>query len=243
MCTMTWWRADGSRYGVLFNRDEKKVRSRALAPTVETVEGTRCILPRDPEGGGTWLLCNEHGLTFAILNAYQVKEFAGPAPRSRGLIPLSLAAARNLSEVEDLVSSLDAKLFRPFTLVALDCEREMAWTTTPGGELDVASEIDQPLVSSSFRADEVLPARRQIYQRLFSGRTRSFTCGRHELSRFHHWCEGGATAVTPLMNRPDAQTVSICEFEFSPERCTCRYEALPVDLEGELEETDCSLVF
>lgn len=237
MCTMTWWRGSDDCYCILFNRDEKKTRAPGRAPQVELISETRCILPRDPDGGGTWLLCNEHGLTVAILNAYQVEvnrlseEF-----ESRGRIPLNFAAARSVDEVAERVSSLDSAPYRPFTLIAIDRQHESVWE--PGQRRELAhslSVIQQPVVSSSFRSEYVLPERRRLYSE-----RQPDAAG---LRAFHRLGLAAPNAVTPAMNRPDAQTVSICELSVSKERLKCRYEAMPRDLIGESKVTECSLVF
>ena len=69
MCTVTWrTRADG--YDLFFNRDEHRARSTAQGPQTHSRPGARVIAPVDPDGGGTWLAANEHGLSHCLLNYY-----------------------------------------------------------------------------------------------------------------------------------------------------------------------------
>ncbi len=69
MCTVTWTtRADG--YDLFFNRDEHRARSTAQGPQTHSRPGARVIAPVDPDGGGTWLAVNEHGLSHCLLNYY-----------------------------------------------------------------------------------------------------------------------------------------------------------------------------
>lgn len=239
---MTWWRGENGTYGVFFNRDEKKTRSLGSPPKVESVSGTKCVFPRDPDGGGTWLLTNEHGLTLAILNAYQAGELKMDegAVRSRGELPVVLADTRSVDELGSRMEEFDAGHYRPFSLIGIDRATEASWTSDSTGRLiEARSPLDQPVVSSSFRAKSVLPARRRMYRGLISNHKPDY----RSLRQFHHWSGEASNAETPLMNRPDAQTVSICEIRMERTGMFFRYESLPDNLEGESRVTECSLVF
>ncbi len=70
MCTVSWLLHDAG-YEVFFNRDEQKGRAIANPPAVFDREGTRYMMPVDPDGGGTWIAMNQHGLSLCLLNYYQ----------------------------------------------------------------------------------------------------------------------------------------------------------------------------
>ena len=70
MCTLTWWRGEEGEFEVFFNRDEKKTRSRAELPLKREENGMQFLSPRDPDGGGTWMLVNEHGVVLCLLNRW-----------------------------------------------------------------------------------------------------------------------------------------------------------------------------
>ncbi|HKK19097.1 MAG TPA: NRDE family protein, partial [Opitutales bacterium] len=105
MCSISWqFHPEG--YDLFFTRDEQRSRASAKPPSVhETVRGIRYLAPIDPQGGGTWIFVNEHGLSAALLNAYELNDAAPPlqAPQSRGQLLRALAAA-------DTVESLDRQV-------------------------------------------------------------------------------------------------------------------------------------
>ena len=99
MCTLSWvYHSKG--YRLLFTRDEGRGRSPALPPeirsadpiearehsygTAEEMDSARShigspatqnrdlkyLAPRDPDGGGTWILVNAAGVTICLLNHY-----------------------------------------------------------------------------------------------------------------------------------------------------------------------------
>lgn len=228
---MTWWRGRAGEYGVLFNRDEKKSRSIASPPEMQEIQGVTCIAPRDPDGGGTWILCNSFGVTIAVLNAYQA-ELAIPLNttlRSRGLLPHLLAASNNVSEAVDHMQREDLSSYRPFTLVIVDSASETTVTTDASSKVLISpAPIQQPLVSSSFQPDAVFAARRAAFMRMVTETAVDHT----SLLKFHRFAGEGATAYTPMMLRPDAQTFSLTQFRIDPQKVHCSYEAYGRDFVG-----------
>ena len=112
MCTVSWAHQPGG-YHLLCNRDEKRTRGAAFAPRVREIGGVRYVAPIDPDGGGTWLATNEHGVSLCLLNGEPGFESAGPR-RSRGGLILELAWAPSAGECALWTSHLDLKLFLPF---------------------------------------------------------------------------------------------------------------------------------
>ena len=62
MCTLTWGRDEAGGLEVFFNRDERKTRPVAEPPALDELNGVRFLSPRDPKGGGAWMIANELGL-------------------------------------------------------------------------------------------------------------------------------------------------------------------------------------
>ena len=182
---MSWWR-NGDRYGVRFNRDEKKSRPRAEPPELRE---NAFLSPRDPTGGGTWISVNRHGLIVTLLNRWHENQ-SGTA--SRGRLVWDLAIAEDTASVENLLESADLSPYPAFTLVAIDSSGEARWdwntvslTKTPA---------TAPIVSSSYMTDEVVRHRTELYRNTADQETF------HSLS--------GEGAYSPRMLRPDAQTWS-----------------------------------
>ena len=75
------------------NRDEQLERP-ATSMTVLRAERPRILGGRDEQAGGTWLAVNEHGVVAGLTNRPS-PEGRDPTRRSRGELPLALAAHRD----------------------------------------------------------------------------------------------------------------------------------------------------
>ena len=244
---MTWWRGGDGCYGVHFNRDEKKDRALGEPPAVIERRGISGIAPSDPQAGGTWILCNAFGLTVAVLNSYQAEPSDHRQCRddetrslsSRGEIPHLLADAPDVGHALSQLRNLDMSRYRPVCVVLLDPHSE-ACLRSDGTERSVILEgpIAQPLLSSSFAPEEVFASRREIYAQLQCGAPGAL---RDRLRGFHHFTGGTATAHTPKMLRPDAQTFSYTELDVDSENVRCRYEAYDREFAGESQIFQCSI--
>ena len=114
MCTVSWCQRSAG-YTLFFNRDESKDRSEGLPPRSHNEGSETYVCTRDPDGGGTWLLANSHGLTLGLLNYYGARRRYRPkAPLSRGRLPLDCRTFHDLDEVEDFFTWADLSPFPPF---------------------------------------------------------------------------------------------------------------------------------
>ena len=204
MCTLTWWREAAGAYEIFFNRDEKKTRSAAQPPRVHEREGASFLAPLDPDGGGTWMLANQKGVVVCLLNRWHEDDADEQPSRSRGKLVMEMAALENVPAVEERLRHEDLNGVRPFTMVGFDPVGERAWSWN-GSALRVERPV-MPLCSSSFHFEEVAAARRQRFRELSCAER----MGASLLESFHADvnAEGGATAFTTRMCRPDAQTMS-----------------------------------
>lgn len=226
MCTLTWWRGEGGEFAVFFNRDELKTRTLAEAPREFAEGGVRFLSPRDPQGGGTWMLANEHGVVVCLLNRWHEEVDGGRDWLSRGRLVWGLADVCEAKGIEARLQSLELENTKPFSLWAFDQGGEQGWDWS-GGELSPA-ELVLPVTSSSFRFDEVAAARRER----FAGADPA------ELLSLRDYHGGGAepSAFTVRMCRPDAQTMSRSEVRVRPGEVAWRYLAEQADLAGPPEE-------
>ena len=85
MCTLSWWQHELS-YGVIFNRDESRTRSPAQPARLRERQNVSYLSPRDPDGGGTWLLPRLVGMARASELALLPTELNATAARDWGLI-------------------------------------------------------------------------------------------------------------------------------------------------------------
>lgn len=190
MCTMTWWR-EPERYGVYFNRDEKKTRPRAHPP--ELREGG-FLSPLDPKGGGTWMTVNKYGVIVALLNHWHLE---AKGTRSRGKLVWSLSEQADVTSVEQQLQSITLSDYSPFILMLMDKKYIKRWEWD--GEALTQDSPQNPSCSSSFDYENVRAEREKNYTELNNETPTS-------LAEFHTESSNGAYSVRML--RPDAQTWS-----------------------------------
>lgn len=101
MCTLAILpSADGYLLG--HNRDESLRRARGLPPARTEMRGRAFVAPRDPEGGGSWIVASDAGITYCLLNAAHAEPARLPErPPSRGTILDAVAHLADPSEVEE----------------------------------------------------------------------------------------------------------------------------------------------
>lgn len=229
MCTLTWIALERG-YELNFNRDEKLTRATAIPPQRFERAGRAWIAPTDPDGGGSWIGVNDHGVTLALLNGYRRVDDAARQWRSRGLLVQELF---DLERAEQLASRLRARALgdlRSFTLLALDRDVRAVAATWDGAQLafQVRESASAPLCSSSLDPTGATKARGELFEAL---RREHGGVEREWLREFHasHAPERGA--LSPCMHRADAQTQSftrvcvvgdVAELEYRPGApCLC----------------------
>lgn len=209
MCTVSW-AATAEGYELLCNRDERRTRKAAHAPTVRTSRGVRFLAPADAEAGGTWIAANEYGLTLCLLNRYPEGEpQAAGGFKSRGLLVPDLISLRDPAEAVRAVARGGLSQFHPFTLLALTPVAPPAAACWTGHRLLVCDDDGDaslmPLTSSSFNSAEVVRERMKLFRRMAAG---SMNPSAEMLTRFHRSHEPGPGPLSVCMHRPDASTVS-----------------------------------
>lgn len=237
MCTVSVV-AHENTVRVICNRDERRSRPTALPPREHVLESGWALFPVDPEGGGTWIGANNHGVVAALLNRTDDHEpLAAVAPTSRGaIIPRALAAS-SIDEAVRVAERLAPDAFAPFRLVLVQGH---ALCTVVGGG-GAAARVHAGLLrgprlfaSSSLGDSRVEPPRRQLFAQMLAAEARPLVA-QAALHR-HQWRDQRAISV--LMIREDARTVSRTQVEvdFGSARVLMRYEAIP---EGEELASAC----
>lgn len=116
MCTVSFLaREDGYVLGM--NRDEKIARGAGSAPEVHRLGGTRAVFPTD-KAGGTWLGCNQYGITLALLN-WNIPVVQQSPQRSRGLVIPHLLPLTNPRELNRALVMDELAHCAPFQLLAV----------------------------------------------------------------------------------------------------------------------------
>jgi hypothetical protein len=228
MCTLSWWQTATS-YGVLFNRDESIRRLEAEPPAVHQKATCSYLSPTDPDGGGTWIWVNRHGLIGCILNNYSVAEPIQKAPVSRGLLLVSLAGHDSLASVQDALSedTCDFSNYRGFHLFFYD-GRQALMLSWDGTKLQNRSGhgLQPPITTSGFRPEEVIGYRRERYRRQVIEKPDNHL---DHLIRFHSSHDPERPAHSVLMARTDARTVSQSRIEVEGRRILFTYTPVGPD--------------
>ncbi len=120
MCTLTLLRRPGHRWPLLLaaNRDEMTDRPWD-PPGHHWPDRPEAVAGRDRLAGGSWLGCNAHGVTAAILNR---EGSLGPSKdkRSRGELVLEALDHADASVAASALSDIDPAAYRSFNLVIAD---------------------------------------------------------------------------------------------------------------------------
>jgi hypothetical protein len=216
VCTASWL-ITPEGFELFFNRDESLRRGRALPPAELELGATRALAPTDPDGGGTWIGVNRHGLALALLNARDGLQAEAPERRSRGLLVRDLLALARLDELPAALARQELGRTRAFTLLALAPgapPRAFAWD----GEALAERAPLSPLCSSSLDATRASAERRRLFERLSRAHEGRALCERFQAS---HEPERGPWS--PCMHRADAATVSASQVRVGRAEVALRY--------------------
>lgn len=115
MCTVTFLPGKTGQYILTTSRDEQTSRPPAVFPVKSNYSTYTLLYPKDPEGGGTWIACNNAGKTACLFNgAFEAHHHQPPYRHSRGLVVLDLFKYTSLDRFVDYYA-LDN--IEPFTLL------------------------------------------------------------------------------------------------------------------------------
>ena len=201
---------------IAFNRDEQRSRTSGTNPSLERHEDWQALLPRDPQGGGTWIAASDRGLVFTLLNVNPAEsDPTSSGGASRGSIIPGLLSSASLDEVAARLPALSAPIRRPFRLVVTD---GASLLEAIGGNALVEClrhPLDQPFMRcSSGLGDEVVaPLRTEAFSRLF---TREGADPVAAQEAFHRLRFSDREDCSIDMSREDALTVSWTLVELRP---------------------------
>jgi hypothetical protein len=227
MCTVSIVPLDmGVR--LVCNRDELKSRPDALAPRVRGVGRRMALFPIDPTGGGTWVGVNDAGLVLALLNrsTSDMREQGDSCARSRGEIVPSLLDYDLLLPALEAARALPVDAFKPFRLLAVQGRVAALLTSDGSRSSSTCLTVHEPLVWTSSSLGDALVERPRalLFEQLVSDAPRHMWVQAQTAFHRHRWRQQPAVSV--VMNRPDARTVSRTVVEISNGRIVMQYEPL-----------------
>lgn len=212
------------------NRDESRLRPRALPPELRALGPRRALMPIDPAGGGTWIAASDAGLALVLMNVYVRPITSWPPPQrktpsvSRGTIIPEVAAAAGLDEALERARSLDLARFEPFRLIMVDLERraEVEWSDGQFKVMPPARVAEPWFCTSSGMGDAVVAAPRR---RLFAESFTAEADWQAAQDAFHRYQWPDRPEASVWMTRPEARTVSLTVVELGPRAARMSYYA------------------
>ncbi|MFP4158057.1 MAG: NRDE family protein [Opitutales bacterium] len=223
MCSISW-QLHPKGYDLFFTRDEQRSRVSADKPSVhETRHGIRYLAPTDPQGGGTWIFVNAHGLSGALLNAYELTDIAPQpaAPQSRGQLLRSLTPSDTVESFgRNLKDSVARHSYPPCYLMAFGPTGTVGFWLWNGRK-----RITQPLPESQFfttssvQSVEVRASRSERFARELGPPPLSPAA----MECFHRDEASRLSAFDVRMSRPDARSVSLTHICHRREANTMHY--------------------
>ena len=223
VCTVTWLTTDDRSYDLFCNRDERHERADAEPPAVHEQDGVRLLAPTDPDGGGTWIAVNEHGLALCLLNGYAAEEDLLPSAAftSRGLLVRDLASCRSADEALERLRARELGSSRSFLLLMLAAQgpaRAAAWNRASAELTDEVPTM--PLISCPVRTDEVRAARRATLESLVAEHG---ALDADILERFHHSRHPDGWIWSVAMQHDKAATRSLTRVQVTREDVRITY--------------------
>lgn len=221
MCTVTYIPV---RDKVLLtsNRDEKRIRPKALAPAISSNNQPKLLFPQDAQAGGTWVAASESGTVMVLLNGGFIKhEPAAAYRRSRGLIFLDILTQGKALPAYKKINLLGIE---PFTLVIWEDGNlyECRWS----GEEKYIREMDalQPHIWSSVTlyTSDIIHKREQWFTEWLKLHPEPDSA---DILQFHLFGGEGDTENDICMNRNNTMfTVSVTNIICDRKSATMLYE-------------------
>ncbi len=223
MCTLSW-HIRNNTLTVVFNRDERFSRPEAHPPDVETIDGIRVLAPRDPEGGGTWIAANDHGMVVCLMNYYHApfREQPGYEYRSRGKLVRSASTSTDLHALRKMLGDMELHLYRPFHLVVFPgvfAPIEWQWDGTELKEIVGAPYV---LSSSGLMPGMILRLRTRLFRKATSNFIKELTD--EQQLKLHRSRRPWPPAISVAMRWKDRGTVSLTQVKVRPDEVTMSYQ-------------------
>lgn len=229
MCTVSIVPHDEG-FRLVCNRDELLARPPAIPPMRHSTRDSAAIYPVDPQGGGTWIGVNHHGVAVALINRQHASVVRPQRPgaarpwRSRGEIPVAVLASDSLGDARIRLAQLDPASYPPFLALVVSFDRLLCVRGDSARVTIDEQPLTKPLVftSSSLGDARVEHVRVPLFQSLVVTSHRPWEGQR--VFHDHQW--RGRPDVSVRMRRSDACTVSRTRVDVRGSRASLDYEPL-----------------
>lgn len=234
MCTVSFLPTPQGFF-LTMNRDEKRTRAAALAPTVSEYAQRHAVFPIEPSGG-TWIAANDAGVCVALLNWHRIKREPAGEILSRGEVPRMLARTSSAGEIANTLDALPLEKIRPFRVIALVASEQNLTEWQWNLENLIAHKCpwkEQHWFSSGFNELQAESERQRVCE---SSHGQGSSGRLAWLRRLHRSHEPERGPFSICMHRPDAATVSYTEVVLEGTSITMRYQPGPPCKGAELTE-------
>lgn len=146
MCTVTYYPTQQGAI-ITSSRDEHLSRPQAIVPAPYIHHGVELIYPKDPKGGGSWLVIHPNGRVAVLMNGAENAHVSTPPYRlSRGLILLDII---QLEDFPSEIHQFQLEGIEPFTLIWVhgNLLYQMRWNGKKTNLVQLRSE--NPVIWSS----------------------------------------------------------------------------------------------
>ena len=215
------------------NRDELLTRPCAHPPRWRNENGRSVAYPLDPQGGGTWIAVNQHGLAIALLNRRATRDMRRTAPasdglptfvRSRGEISIALAGSDSTRRALAILRAMDLASYPGFLLVVVAGGR-MLVARSNGAEPAVHRQpLTTPIAFTSSSLSDAAAERLRLplFRTLVLDSAEPLAGQR----AFHDHQWPALPELSVRMQRPDARTVSRTTVNVTSGRVSMAYQAM-----------------
>nr|MBS0036769.1 NRDE family protein [Saprospiraceae bacterium] len=167
MCTVTYIPKGKNKYLFTTSRDEHRDRPRAHPPGRHRIGQQDVQFPRDPVGGGSWIVAAEN-LSLCLLNgAFRPHQRNLPYRHSRGLIPLHFL---EYTSAEAFLAQYDFSNLEPFTLLVVSEQKinEIRWDGEDTHHKVLPSDKPEIWASAPLYTREMLKMREDWFSEFLS---------------------------------------------------------------------------
>ncbi len=220
MCVLSFIPKPNGGFVLTNNRDENKLRPKALLPKKFFLNGQIVIYPQDPQALGTWIATSKN-YTLCLLNgAFENHIAQKPYDQSRGNVILSFF--KNPTQFN---ANFEAKAYENFTLYIIDHFnkgiKRMVWD---GKELHIKDlDYNKPHLwsSATLYVPKVIEVRKKLFDKFL---TKHIEPTHKEIIEFHTKTETGDIENDFIMKRPDGtHTQCITQISLQNQEVTLAY--------------------
>lgn len=219
MCTVTYIPTKNGCI-ITSNRDEKIARERAIPPKIYEINGEQIIFPKDQKAGGTWIAHTKNKIV-VLLNGAQEKHVVKPSYRkSRGLIVLEIASAKNSLE---LWKNIDLSEIEPFTIVFFENTKlfQLQWNEIEKSQDELVATENHIWSSSTLYPKEIRTERANWFADFMHKNPNPTS---KDILNFHQYTEVENTEFGLQINRNNfLKTISITQCFVSENKIQMSY--------------------